>query len=74
MLFYQGLVNARKNEIETENHMLQIAQREEGRLQQEIQKLEKDLEEIKEKKNVFEVNYFTHFNAIYFHNVGVGQV
>ena len=32
-----------------------IAQREEGRLKQEVRKLEKELEELKEKKNVFEV-------------------
>ncbi|XP_021365244.1 coiled-coil domain-containing protein 39-like [Mizuhopecten yessoensis] len=54
----QGLTGARNKEIETENHMLQIAEREEGRLQQEISKLEKDLEEIKEKKNMFENNIF----------------
>jgi len=53
---YQRLVGARKKEVETENHLLQIAEREEGRLQQEIRKLLKDLEEIKEKKNVFEVS------------------
>ena len=35
--------------------MLMIAQREEGRLKQEVRKLEKELEELKEKKNVFEV-------------------
>ncbi|XP_048746440.2 coiled-coil domain-containing protein 39-like isoform X1 [Ostrea edulis] len=54
----QGLTNARKKEIETENHMLMIAEREEGRLKQEVRKLEKNLEELKEKKNVFENNIF----------------
>lgn len=38
--------------------MLMIAQREEGRLKQEVRKLEKELEEFKEKKNVFEVLFF----------------
>lgn len=56
--FLQGLTNARKKEIDTENHMLMIAQREEGRLKQEVRKLEKELEEFKEKKNVFEVLFF----------------
>lgn len=55
MLFFQGLVGARKKEIETESHLLTIAEREEGRLKQEINKLEKEIEELKERKNVFEV-------------------
>jgi hypothetical protein len=38
-----------------------IAQREEGRLKQEVRKLEKELEELKEKKNVFEVVYRSKF-------------
>lgn len=37
--------------------MLMIAEREEGRLKQEVRKLEKNLEELKEKKNVFEVMF-----------------
>ncbi|KAJ8309699.1 hypothetical protein KUTeg_011564, partial [Tegillarca granosa] len=54
----QGLTGARKHEIETENHLLKIAEREEGRLKQEIQKLEQELEDLKERKNVFENNIF----------------
>ncbi|XP_046349187.1 coiled-coil domain-containing protein 39-like isoform X1 [Haliotis rufescens] len=54
----QSLVNARKHETETESHLLKIAQREDGRLQQEINKLEKELEELKEKKNIYENNIF----------------
>ena len=42
--------------METESHLLTIAEREEGRLKQEIKKLEKELEDLKEKKNVFEVS------------------
>jgi hypothetical protein len=34
---------------------LKIAEREEGRLKQEIQKRSKEVEELKEKKNMFEV-------------------
>ena len=48
-------MSARKKEVETESHLLTIAEREEGRLKQEIKKLEKELEDLKEKKNVFEV-------------------
>jgi len=55
VVILQGLVNARKKEIETESHLLTIAEREEGRLKQEIKKLEKEVEELKERKNVFEV-------------------
>lgn len=44
--------------------MLMIAQREEGRLKQEVRKLEKELEEFKEKKNVFEVLFFN-FMVVY---------
>lgn len=44
--------------------MLMIAQREEGRLKQEVRKLEKELEEFKEKKNVFEVLFFN-FMVLY---------
>lgn len=42
-----------------------IAQREEGRLKQEVRKLEKELEEFKEKKNVFEVLFFN-FLLLYY--------
>ena len=49
-------MSARKKEVETESHLLTIAEREEGRLKQEIKKLEKELEDLKEKKNVFEVS------------------
>lgn len=45
--------------------MLMIAQREEGRLKQEVRKLEKELEEFKEKKNVFEVLFFN-FMVLYY--------
>ena len=47
---------AREKEGETEDHLLKIAQREEGRLKQEITRLKKEMDEIKEKKNSFEVS------------------
>ena len=52
----QGLVDARKKEIETEQHLKRIAEREEGRLEQEVQKLQKEMDELKERKNIYEVN------------------
>ena len=55
MTISQGLLNARNAEIETEDHLLKIAEREEGRLKQEILKLEKELDDLKEKKNIYEV-------------------
>ena len=46
---------ARTNEIETEDHLLKIADREEGRLNQEINRIQKEMEELKEQKNIYEV-------------------
>ncbi|XP_005105331.1 coiled-coil domain-containing protein 39 [Aplysia californica] len=54
----QGLVTAREKESETEDHLLKIAQREEGRLKQEITRLKKEMDELKEKKNAFENTIF----------------
>lgn len=53
----QGLVNARKNEVETESHLLKIAEREEGRLKQEINRLQKEHDELKERRNIHEVSH-----------------
>ena len=53
--FPQNLCRARANEIETEDHMKQVAQREKGRLKQEILRLENDLADLKERKNMYEV-------------------
>ncbi len=52
---FQGLVDARKKEIETEEHLKKIAEREEGRLKQEVLKLQREIDELKERKNVHEV-------------------
>ncbi|KAK2144272.1 hypothetical protein LSH36_772g01071 [Paralvinella palmiformis] len=54
----QALVDARRKEIETEQHLQKVAEREEGRLKQEILRLEMDYEELKEKKNIYENNIF----------------
>ncbi len=50
----QALNRARGNELDTENHMSLVAQREAGRLKQEIQRLENDLADIKERRNIHE--------------------
>jgi UDP-glucose:O-linked fucose beta-1,3-glucosyltransferase len=50
-------LQARKNEHQTEEHLKSIADRENGRLHQENQKLLKQLEELKEKRNLHEVCY-----------------
>ncbi|KAJ8030943.1 Coiled-coil domain-containing protein 39 [Holothuria leucospilota] len=54
----QGISRAREKEIETENHMLLVAQREEGRLKQEIQRLENNLADLQERKNIHENSIF----------------
>ncbi|XP_033638039.1 coiled-coil domain-containing protein 39-like [Asterias rubens] len=50
----QALNRARGNELDTENHMSLVASREAGRLKQEIQRLENDLADIKERRNIHE--------------------
>ena len=47
------------NEIETEVHMCAIAQREDGRLNQEIVRNNKELGVIRERRNNFEVSNTT---------------
>lgn len=54
----QELCNARDREIETEEHFRQLAEREEGRLTSEIKRLEKELEVLNERKNIYENNIF----------------
>lgn len=54
----QDLLNARKREIETENHLMQIAQREEGRLNNEIRRINNEIKDLTEKRNIIENNIF----------------
>jgi coiled-coil domain-containing protein 39 len=51
----QNLFNARKNELQTEDHLRSIAERENGRLMQENQRLLKELAKLEEKRNANEV-------------------
>ena len=54
----QSLLNARKNELKTEEHLKQIAEREAGRLSQENHNLEQQLNKLKEKRNMNENEIF----------------
>ena len=49
-------MDARKKEILTEDHMLKLAIGEDGRLRQEIIKVDHGLNNLKEQKNVSEVS------------------
>lgn len=62
------MLNARKNELSTENHLKSIAERENGRLNQENQRLVQELSKIKEKRNLCEVFYLLFYSKklIYF--------
>uniref|UniRef100_A0A8C2XZE3 Coiled-coil domain-containing protein 39 n=1 Tax=Capra hircus TaxID=9925 RepID=A0A8C2XZE3_CAPHI len=50
-LFTQSLCKARDHEIESEEHFKMIAERELGRVKDEIQRLENEISSIREKKN-----------------------
>lgn len=57
LLSAQKLLEARRNELQTENHLKSIAEREKGRLWQENERLENELEKLKEKRNMHEVRW-----------------
>jgi hypothetical protein len=52
------LLNARKKELSTEEHLKSIAERENGRLFQENQRLMFELTKLKEKRNMHENEIF----------------
>ncbi|ELK00738.1 Coiled-coil domain-containing protein 39 [Pteropus alecto] len=56
--FTQALCKAREHEIESEEHFKIIAERELGRVKNEIQRLENEMASIQEKKNDKENNIF----------------
>jgi hypothetical protein len=52
-------LEARNKELKTEEHLVSIAEREKGRLNQENQRLLKEFGKLKEKRNTHEVySYF----------------
>uniref|UniRef100_A0AC11BBF9 Coiled-coil domain 39 molecular ruler complex subunit n=1 Tax=Ovis aries TaxID=9940 RepID=A0AC11BBF9_SHEEP len=57
-LFTQSLCKARDHEIESEEHFKMIAERELGRVKDEIQRLENEISSIREKKNDKENSIF----------------
>ena len=54
----QRLLEARKNELTTENHLNSIAERERGRLEQENMRLAAELDKLNEKRNLHENEIF----------------
>jgi len=46
---------SKRKEQESEDHMLKLAEREDGRLRQEINKMQKEIDDLKEKQNICEV-------------------
>lgn len=58
LAFTQSLCKARENEIESEEHFKMIAERELGRVKEEIKRLENEMASIREKKSDKENNIF----------------
>jgi len=54
----QSLLNARKNEHETESHIKQIAEREGGRLNQEVTRFLNEMSELNERRRIHENDIF----------------
>ena len=54
----QRLVDAKNKEIETEDHLKQLAEREAGRIRQELQKLDVRAEEVQDELNVVQNHIF----------------
>jgi len=46
---------SKRKEQESEDHMLKLAEREEGRLRQDINRIQKEMNDLKEKENIYEV-------------------
>lgn len=53
----QTLYKAKENEIETENHFKALAEREYGRLKNDIKRLKDEIAALREKKNTQEVRF-----------------
>jgi hypothetical protein len=63
----KALLDARNKELKTEEHLVSIAEREKGRLNQENQRLQKEFAKLKEKRNTHEVIYiYLEFDFFFF--------
>lgn len=60
----QNLVAARLKEIESENHLRMLAEREQGRINLQIKRKKDDIAEIKERQNTHENNMFRYTQKI----------
>jgi len=55
----QGLHVSKQKELDTEDHMLKLAELEQGRLNQEIERIERQLNELIDRQNGYEVLQLT---------------
>ena len=51
----QALYAARKMEMESEDHLKKMMTLEDGRIKQELQRIEHDMADLKERKNLYQV-------------------
>lgn len=56
-IILQSLYKAKENEIETEHHFKALAEREYGRLKNDIKRLKDEIASLKQKKNIQEVRF-----------------
>lgn len=56
-IILQSLYKAKENEIETEHHFKALAEREYGRLKNDIKRLKDEIASLRQKKNIQEVRF-----------------
>ena len=60
----QNLVAARLKEVESEDHLRMLSEREQGRINLQVKRKNVDIEEIKERQNTHENNMFRYTQKI----------